>query len=1611
MAPPTNNEEPKFRFIVKIMPPRRPANSLLKRSRQAKVEEPLHIIAVPARASETFADVWKHIKERYERNYTAEEVAQGWFHKLQDRHGADIDSHDGVGELGYTINTPSEDLVLVMLQNGIDRDGSVPDTSGLRPPGFSRPELSPEQQQEAKRRKIQEERYGFALEHTDEDTPIQSRERSLAPGSPELGAQDDRDDDDAHKIDADGFAVPMLPGSVNRKRKRPHTTRGDIVPSSMEGENDEDILIQDSQTARNNEKSIAEALPTGNNPSRARTLRSVPADVRAGAPTSSVRAARAQTTGPGAYAEDDQGSLKSQRLAALQATSSKHATQTNTARPPPRSPPTPVSATSQPFTQQPPESAQRPKPTPPVTSASVTQDGQVQPTADREAAVDRLEFDPIEDDDLLQGITGTANDDHDSTDLASILPAQAPVSSTPASTKSKRKSRKLPKQRNTLSFTPKSSGSVSKHAAFTPANSALERFSGTQGSSGKNARSQSGSLELWTPEEDSLLLQGIRCGLKAAEIAKKYSFEGRTPSAVRYRRLLLIKQNPGIENATRESTSEGGTPGGSATKRRRWSIAEKQIISRAIADGYDALEIHAKYFPGRSEDSVIRVVLSLQDQAWKVASMDSMFPKNSANLPGWTPKDSCKLKRTFIEGLTTDVAKKTYFGRWTMQEVQKQLDAYSAHFKTMKEDQARASQAGSAIKKATFGSSQIPADSSQLLGNSSPVERSMHARAARRPVNVQQQNQAAHVPSSPPQPSTTKSTSLQVQTEQQPLNQEQRSSSPIVDITITEQDTARDEVSIIEQDASRKSFRRPSSGGGRQSTLNFSRDKGKQRSGDPRPTSEELDAQFVRRPTSSRTMRSATQQQNSQNSTLAQPRTSIEDEDEVSDDQHTPANDLEMLDVELDHGESVSGKPKGSIDNAENVTETNPVIEYGWHEEDSMVRRVASQAPDAPGGRRQSASTAMTMESPMTASSVSSAQRRRSRVESGVDTRVAKQLSQELNRSLSREAREAREEAAHEDQVFSTPDPKINRYHRTPRRSNVTFPEDTGMQVDNNAIEEVQTFRSQAFQTQDPTTTRSQRRSRVSFQTDQSPRSAEPGPNSARKAPSLQPSPQIGSSNSGGTHATTQATTPAKPGKLPNRGSSYASRIKDIHRPAQVSTNASAKAANPSPDKSPPKDTTDLVRDNMSPPPTDAEIWERSAVAESIGRNREEYFEDLKLSTFSIRAMGSGDWEEVRRLKAEERRLHRQRKIARGDYVPSKRDTQHPDGPAQGGDAEQADEDVIRVDDVSDASSEVEEDYDEKIWSDADFEQPADVDHDRHFSEVEDDAVDGQVNTEATKTIEEPQHSDRNRHVSEVNEDQSMLDPDEYVRGAPQANAVEVAGEHEEFAEELDLPTIDTLPETDRTARTGPTDNNLQELDNSGAEGSPTRVARRKRKIHDEENSPKARSDKHQPDDRAAMPPPPSISAKAAKRAKRRKRHSSGQHASKSGSERSSSFSHPHPSSDAPQQHVPSTPDRSEPAAHRAKRARVGETMPVEQTPDSSRAQKSQTANASQKAPSSSVKRSQRSSIDGMSGLSGLVRKAHIPTPPKAKQAPLKKKKKLDIRADDDESEESSDSD
>lgn len=1607
MAPSAQDDEPKFRFIVKIMPPRRPANSLFKRLQQPKVEEPLHVIAVPARASETFADVWKHIKERYERNYTAEEVGKGWFHKLQDRFGADIDSHDGVGELGYTTNSPREDLVLVMLQNEIDRDGSVPDTSGLRPPGFSRPELSAEQEQQAKRRKIQEERYGAALEDVDEDMPIESRERSLGSDSPGAGARGHGDD--AHRIDADGFAVPQLPGSLSRKRKRSRVPPSNIIQSSMEGENEEDILVQDSQTAIESESVNPDALPIESQAPRGRIMRSVPADAGAGASTASARSNRAMTAAPAHRGEDDdEEPLQAQRLAALQAVSSKPKVSMKDAKSQPRSPPTPVSATSQPVTQQPPESAQRPKPTPPVGFTAVNQKRQYQPPISRETPEDSFEFDPIEDDDLLQGIAGTANDGHEVSENDPGVQIRAPASS--ASKVAPSQPGKLARPHKTIGSTPKANVPASRTHKDTPASNALKRLSGSQGSSQKNPRARPGFKELWTPEEDNYLLLGLREGLNAAETSKKYNMEGRTPSAVRGRRALLIKQNPEIESSAMDSAGDNDKSASSATKRKLWSVAEKQIISRAIAKGFDAHEINTKHFPTRSADSMVRIVLSLQDQAWKVAAMDSMFPKNGAQLQGWTPKDSCKLRRTYEEGLPTRVAKKTYFGRWSMEDVQRQLDAYSAQIKALQADQARASQAGSAIKKAVFGSSQLPLDSSQVLVNSSPVERSIQARAARRlSVDGTRLHMTTDVPSSPPQASAAKLSSTQVQNGPHTADQKQRLSSPTVDITANEQDNARER--LIKNESVIKPVSCPSSGGSRQTKLNFFRDKGKSRADGPRPSSQELDAQYSRRSISTNVDRSATQLQERPGDEVSHDSNLIELDESDDDDQHTPADDLEMLEAEFDgeNGPLRQEHVSNNVSRREPVSISRQPFDENTRDQETLADSEAADQPSLAEVRRPSASTAMTMQSPMTTSSSSSVLRRRSRVEFGVDTRAAEQLSQELNRSLSREARE---EAAHEDQVFHTPDPKLNRYRRTTKPGTVTFSDDIAMQDDNGITND-----SQAFQTQAPASTKSQRASRVPMQSQRSPRSTDHDLDRTQKRPALQPSPQIGVSGSVSPHAVTSETTPAKPGKLPSRGQSYASRIKDIHRPAHLVSSPAGKVSGGSSQQKLREDLKKPVSDARSPSPTDAEIraetWEKSAAAGSIGRDRQEYLQELEISASSIDALGRGDWEEVKRLRAEENRMHRQQKIARGTYVPSERDAQHPDGPAQGGDVEDADEDVIRADDNSAISSDVEEEEDDdKVWSDLDVEQPPEVEHDRHFSEVEDDEALEDVKNEAPEETTTLQKDNRTRHAFQANDNDETTATVLGARQEPQADGTDAAEPIEEHEDELELPTIHTLPDTDCDIRHAITDDDLQELNNSGAEGSPIRLSHSKRKGNEDRGDSELRHKKQQPDDRAAMPPPLSIDAKVSKRQKRRRRRSD-QHVSKSGSERSSSFSHQHPSSDAPQQHAPFTPIRYGLSGHPSMRPKIDEMTPAKHTSQAPLL-KTQTPRAgSQKAPASSSRGNQRSNGGGMSGLSGLVHKAHIPTPPKIKQPPEKenRSRKFDINADDDESDESIDSD
>lgn len=1571
MAPSKATGDEQFRFNVKIMPPRRPTNSLFRRLQQPKAEEPLHTIAVPARKSETFADVWKHIRERYERNYGAEEVAKGWFYKLQDRFGADIDSHDGVGALGYTPQTPIEERVLVMLQNEIDRDGSVPENSGLRPEGFGRPALTEEQAHQAKRRKVQEERYGTSLEELDEDTPIESREKRVGFGSPQLGGEDD----DGGKIDADGFAVPALPGSVSRKRKRSSRKDNDVIQSSVEEENEDNVLVPGTQPAAHDEEAVPDNCPTDHVASRTRLRKSMPADATAGASAINTKGVRAVTAAPEA---GTRGSFK--KNVNLE---SPHVQNPEISQDRPdlnselhRSPPTPVSRKSHLGTQRPPESAQRQKATPLVASTPAGQSAQAQPLEPQETSQNILDFDPIEDDDLLDGIADTVYDDFDNDESGFVVRDDISAhGGAPPSTNLKAKPGKLPKP--------------NKDVAFTPKSSALHFLSGTQGSTSKNPRTSSGRKIFWETEEDAFLLQGHRQGLNAAQIIQTFDLENRTTSAVRGRLKLLLQKRPELSSQTRlvdDIDGDHRSAPSSSKKRSAWPLSDVQTMSHAIAEGFDALEIQAMYFSKRSEDAVNRKVLAVQDQVWMNASKNPLFPENHAGLDGWTLKDGCKLRRTFREGLPTAEAKTLFFGRWKMSEVQKQLDGYKAQIKALQASQGRAARATKPADDLTIESSQLPA-------NSSPVERSMQARAARRPSTGLPRHRSAGISSSP---SHDGAEQRGFEAEAQSLASAKRHSSPTV------------EISIVEQDRARTSLSRPPSGKSTQTKLNFNREKGKNRASAPRPNDQELDAQYTRRATRNSTAHTAA---------ISQPENVVsitqEDGDPADDanEEHTPADDLEMLDAELEemHEPAPRESPSSIFDepNTRSTRQQPPVAGLERrrssrqlpspqmnisHVSGNSSMQPASVSSPASAQRRKSRSSQPSLLSPMmtrhdTALS-SSDRRRQSRVESGVDTRAAVQLSQELQRSLSREGQE---EEQQESQAFQTQDPSTSRSQRAAAAAANAMP------IQELGKSDPDIDSDQGFQTQTSGANRSQH--------DVQNADAElPGFDAATKSDSggLNPSPQIGTSNLKSTSVITPATTPAT-GKLPPRGQSYASKIRDIQRSEQTTApNTTRKSESSERSESTSHNDKSGSEPHLQPPPTDAELWTKTANAEKLGKNRQEYFEDLKINAYSVRAMARGDWHEVNLLKAEQHRLHRQRQIGKGRRVSMAQDTQHPDGLAQGGDSENADEDVIRIDDDTSSESEVNEQPNGDIWSDADFEQPEEVDHDRHFSEVDGEEEDADLPPEPIAS--EVNHD---RHANEVNEEDQPLDAIDATKEDPHQNHIEAPDHDEEDEEELELPTAPTITETNGDVHHALTDENLQELNNSGAEGSPVR--HHKQPSTAENNiKPSSKDEKLQSDDRAAMPPPSKRALKRQERRKRKfRRHSEG------ASERSS-LSHPVLSSDAPKPEIPSTPDEKQNPGHQNKKRKLSDNTPVSQTPKSSRkAQTHSNTMSSQAAQGPSIGGSQFSAGGGgggSMGLSGLVRKAHIPTPPKAKPVPQKdlKSKRLTLNANDGDSDESS---
>ncbi|QIW96683.1 hypothetical protein AMS68_002201 [Peltaster fructicola] len=204
-----------FRFSIKVMPPERIT------SKKSSSSAPIASFVLPCNPQQTFADVWSSITEKYERCY--EHLAgRGWLYKIQTYNGFDVDIRDKVGDLGYGPRSPPEELQLYVLLYPNDRDGSLADTSALRPPGFKRPLATPDQLQHTKRQRLHEERYGASVDEFIQDFPVESREdntRALDDDAePQVDAEEDQEEDDEDwPQDNEGFKIPMTRNKYSRR--------------------------------------------------------------------------------------------------------------------------------------------------------------------------------------------------------------------------------------------------------------------------------------------------------------------------------------------------------------------------------------------------------------------------------------------------------------------------------------------------------------------------------------------------------------------------------------------------------------------------------------------------------------------------------------------------------------------------------------------------------------------------------------------------------------------------------------------------------------------------------------------------------------------------------------------------------------------------------------------------------------------------------------------------------------------------------------------------------------------------------------------------------------------------------------------------------------------------------------------------------------------------------------------------------------------------------------------------------------------------------------------------------------------------------------------------
>jgi hypothetical protein len=631
--------------------------------------------------------VWDRAEKVFNRAYSRNITSSGYFSRMKVK---DVDVFRFY-RVGQFFQAGRDDNVLVVVQDPMDRNDSIPPDSILRPENFQRPTppAAPDSRA-AKRRKVHGGEHAMTVDEISPEMPIESNEQAA-----ERAQRHHENQATEPRVDADGYRIPPIPNKRPILPAKSRRTAQTTAPTTTQAT----VLVQDSQpnTAAPKPQSASEALWLRK---QAATGRQQSMPINNSSPAEAA-ATRAKTTVP--------QPLQLNQTANTSSTFAEEAGIESSAGETRQTLPTPTSAGQRSAEQQAPTSAQPPPSSNPPFSNMAHR------YIRRTSTSDGTANDPIIDDD------GFYVNDIDDNNLGEVDDDYVPDE--PVKPRGRTRSRSLetiPARRNASDGLEHSSSQLPEGTSTTlmgyrtaedlpTSTSAFDEMRSSQAARSSSCRGTSSAAK-WSKKEDIALLKGMKTNMTVPAMKKKFNID-RSESALRNRRVMLLKMFPeGKVPSNHEFYAEvegnaslvAATPAARASaaistatltvtsrSRHQWSPDQTRILWDAVAHGFDTKEIRQKHFPNRSEESVIKKVKDIFERVVAREKKRGTIPDDSVPVAGWADQDSLTMRRAMDEGLTAYEAWQTCLGDFSIHSIRMKYAAYEAQLKKAKTTDAR----------------------------------------------------------------------------------------------------------------------------------------------------------------------------------------------------------------------------------------------------------------------------------------------------------------------------------------------------------------------------------------------------------------------------------------------------------------------------------------------------------------------------------------------------------------------------------------------------------------------------------------------------------------------------------------------------------------------------------------------------------------------------------------------------------------------------------------------------------------------------------------------------------------------------------------------------------